>query len=55
MTDHLSHEQLESLAEDAEEYLYDLNIELVSHSYANIISQAVRHGFLNSSLIVPVA
>ena len=42
---HLSHEELESLAEDAEDYLWDRNISLYSHSYVNIISQAVRHGF----------
>ena len=45
MTDHLSHEQLESLAEDATEYLWDLNIDLISPSYVNIIDQAIRHGF----------
>ena len=43
--DHLSHEELESLAEDAEDYLWDRNIPLYSHSYVNIISQAVSYGF----------
>ncbi len=43
--DHLSHEELESMAEDAEDYLIDRSINLVSHSYVNIISQAVSYGF----------
>lgn len=43
--DYLSHEELEILAEDAEDYLIDHNISLYSHSYANIITQAVYHGF----------
>ncbi len=43
--DYLSHEELESLAEDAEDYLIDRNINLVSHSYVNIVSQAVYYGF----------
>ena len=43
--DYLSHEELESLAEDAEDYLIDRSINLVSHSYANIIAQAVYYGF----------
>ena len=42
--DYLSHEELESLAEDAEDYLIDRNINLVSHSYVNIVSQAVYYG-----------
>jgi len=43
--DYLSHEELESLAEDAEDYLIDRSINLVSHSYVNIVSQAVYYGF----------
>ena len=43
--DYLSHEELESLAEDAEDYLIDRNISLYSHSYVNIINQAIRQGF----------
>ena len=41
----LSHSQLESLAEDATDYLWDRNISLYSHSYVNIITQAVSYGF----------
>ena len=41
----LSHSQLEFLAEDATDYLWDRNIELYSHSYVNIINQAIRQGF----------
>ena len=41
----LSHSQLESLAEDATDYLWDRNISLYSHSYVNIINQAIRQGF----------
>jgi hypothetical protein len=43
--DYLSHEEIESLAEDAEDYLIERNIPLRSHSYVEIISQAVSHGF----------
>ena len=43
--DELSTSQLESLAEDATDYLWDRNIELYSHSYVNIITQAVSYGF----------
>jgi predicted ATP-dependent serine protease len=35
----------ETLAEDAEDFLYDRDIELTSHSYENIIAQAQQHGF----------
>jgi len=43
--DYLTHEELETLAEDAEDYLIDHNINLISHSYVNIVSQAVYYGF----------
>jgi hypothetical protein len=39
------HIHLEYLAEEAEDYLNDLNIPLISHSYGNIIEQARKHGF----------
>ena len=41
----LTHEALEELAEDAEDFLYDRDIELTSHSYENIIQQAQKYGF----------
>ena len=41
----LTHEQLEMIAEDAEDFLNDRDIELTSHSYENIIAQAQQHGF----------
>lgn len=41
----LSHVELEILSEIAEEFLDDQNIELTSHSYRNIINQAIRYGF----------
>ena len=41
----LTHDQLEMIAEDAEDFLYDRDIELTSHSYKNIILQAQKHGF----------
>ena len=41
-----SHEALEELAEEAEDFLYDRDIELTSHSYENIIKQAQQHGFI---------
>ena len=41
-----SHEALETIAEEAEDFLNDRDIELTSHSYENIIAQAQQHGFL---------
>jgi hypothetical protein len=41
-----SHEALETLAEEAEDFLNDRDIELTSHSYENIIKQAQQHGFI---------
>jgi hypothetical protein len=41
----LTHEALETIAEDAEDFLHDRDIELTSHSYENIIQQAQQHGF----------
>lgn len=41
-----SHEALETIAEEAEDFLNDRDIELTSHSYENIITQAQQHGFL---------
>jgi len=43
--DFLTHTQLEMLAEEAEDYLIELNIPLSSHSYVNIIQLAQKHGF----------
>ena len=40
-----SQESLETIAEDAEDFLYDRDIELTSHSYGNIIQQAQKYGF----------
>ena len=40
-----SHEALETIAEEAEDFLYDRDIELTSHSYGNIIQQAQKYGF----------
>ena len=42
----LTHEALEIVSEDATEYLTERNIRLVSHSYQNIILQAIKHGFI---------
>jgi hypothetical protein len=41
----LTHEQQEMIAEDAEEFLIEREIELISHSYGSIIRQAQQHGF----------
>lgn len=46
----LSHSQIESLAEEAEDFLMDLNVPLISHSYVNIITQAVSLGFTSPIL-----
>lgn len=41
----LSHEELEVLADDCEDYLLHRNIPLFSHSYHNIINQALKEGY----------
>ena len=41
----MTHEQKESLAEDCEDYLLHRHIPLHSHSYDNIINQALREGY----------
>jgi hypothetical protein len=41
----LSHSELEFLAELAEDFLFDRDIKLTSHSYRNIITEAVENGF----------
>jgi len=42
---YLSHEDKELLAEDCEEYIHQLRVPLFSHSYDNIILQAVSLGY----------
>ena len=41
----LTHEQKELLAEDCEDFLLNLKIKLHSHSYNNIIQQALNEGY----------
>ena len=41
----LSHEDKEALAEDCEDFLLHRHIPLHSHSYDNIITQAIREGY----------
>ena len=41
----LSHQQKESLAEDCEDFLVHRHIPLYSHSYDNIIMQAIKEGY----------
>jgi len=43
--DNITHEEKEALAEDCEEYLNELRVPLFSHSYDNIILQAVGEGY----------
>jgi len=43
--DYLSHEDKEALAEDCEEYLHQKRVPLFSHSYDNIIIQAIQEGY----------
>jgi hypothetical protein len=43
--ENLSHEQKEALAEDCEDFLLHRNIPLHSHSYDNIINQALKEGY----------
>jgi hypothetical protein len=46
----LSHSLLEVVAEDAEDFLNNLSVPLMSHSYENIIQQAVSLGFTSPVL-----
>jgi hypothetical protein len=41
----ITHEDKEALAEDCEDFLLHRNIPLYSHSYDNIINQALREGY----------
>jgi len=41
----ISHEEKEALAEDCEDFLLHRNIPLYSHSYDNIINQALKEGY----------
>jgi|TARA_R100000482_G_scaffold122818_1_gene71347 hypothetical protein len=41
----LSHEEKEALSEDCEDYLLHRHIPLFSHSYENIIIQALKEGY----------
>jgi|TARA_Y100000389_G_C17463852_1_gene523868 hypothetical protein len=43
--DDLTHEEKEALSEDCEDYLLHRHIPLVSHSYDNIIMQALKEGY----------
>jgi hypothetical protein len=43
--DKISQEQKECLAEDCEDFLLHRNIPLHSHSYDNIIKQALKEGY----------
>jgi len=40
-----THEDKEALAEDCEDYLIHRHIPLHSHSYDNIINQALKEGY----------
>jgi len=43
--DNISHEEKEALAEDCEDFLLHRHIPLTSHSYDNIIQQALKEGY----------
>jgi hypothetical protein len=43
--DTMSHERKEALSEDCEDFLLHRNIPLMSHSYDNIIMQAIKEGY----------
>ena len=43
--DTMSHELKEALSEDCEDFLLHRNIPLMSHSYDNIIMQAIKEGY----------
>jgi hypothetical protein len=43
--DSLTHDQLEALSEDCEDFLIHRYIPLTSHSYHSIIQQAIKEGY----------
>jgi len=43
--DSMTHEEKECLAEDCEDYLIHRHIPIHSHSYDNIINQALKEGY----------
>jgi len=43
--ENITHEEKEALAEDCEDYLIHRHIPLYSHSYDNIINQALKEGY----------
>lgn len=43
--DNMTHDEKECLAEDCEDYLVHRHIPLHSHSYDNIIIQAITEGY----------
>jgi hypothetical protein len=43
--ENMTNEQREALAEDCEDFLVHRHIPLHSHSYDNIINQALREGY----------
>jgi hypothetical protein len=43
--ENLTHEEKEALADACEDFLLHRNIPLYSHSYDNIINQALKEGF----------
>ena len=52
--DHLPHELKEALAEDCEDFLLHRNIPLHSHSYDNIIIQAIKEGYQSNKFDRPI-
>lgn len=43
--DNMTHSEKEALSEDCEDFLLHRHIPLHSHSYENIIMQAIREGY----------
>ena len=50
----LPHELKEALAEDCEDFLLHRNIPLHSHSYDNIIIQAIKEGYQTNKFDRPI-
>jgi|TARA_B100000282_G_scaffold129349_1_gene92613 hypothetical protein len=50
----IPHELKEALAEDCEDYLLHRNIPLHSHSYDNIIIQAIKEGYQANKFDRPI-
>jgi hypothetical protein len=52
--DTMAHDEKEALAEDCEDFLVHRHIPLHSHSYDNIIMQAIKEGYQMTKFDRPI-